>query len=674
MGSSRLPGKSLMDLAGRPLLERVIQQVKGSKFLDDVIVATSTQSEDDAIEKFCSSNNFKVFRGAKDDVLSRYLGAALFARAEIILRITGDCPLQSPDTIDEILNAFKNSDSDYACNTNPYTRPEGQDVEVFKLSLLRKTAEQASAQFDREHVTPWMKRLEDITVLNFLHNEGSNEMMRLSVDYEDDLNFVRAIWVGLEKIKKDYYSFGEIMKAIKNVDVTQGSAIINEGFYLSIFKEADDKLAKPLKLTKSFEWLKRSENVVPGSAQTYSKSWKHHIKGVTPIFLNSGKGAVVEDVDGNKFVDLIQGLLPNILGYANAEVNDAAYERSVSGHSFSLPHPVEIELAERLCKLIPCAEMVRFGKNGSDATAGAIRVARAYTKRERVIVCGYHGWQDWFIGSTSRNAGVPQVIQDLVETVEYNNLESLEKILNSHPNEYAALIMEPFNFYYPDKDYLERVKELVHSHGALLIFDEICSGFHFQLGGAQKMFNVTPDMATFGKAMGNGWPISCIVGRKNVMKTFEDAFVSFTFAGDTAAMSAAIKVLDLLEKDKTYADMTAAGTKLFDGALVMANAAGVGDEFKLHGHPHWPIFSFSDRNGNIDRAITALWLQELTRRGVLILTTFNICAALTENDVTNVLKAFAHAFKVVGKAKKQNIDPSDWLDGPVPVPAFKVRT
>ncbi|VFQ46148.1 pyridoxal phosphate-dependent transferase [Desulfoluna butyratoxydans] len=673
MGSSRLPGKTMMDLAGTPLLNRVLRQLSGSTLLDEVVVATSKDSSDDIIAGFAETQAFRVVRGPEDDVLSRYVLAADVSDADIVVRITADCPLHSPDTVDEVIEGFIDAGVDYASNVSPYTRPEGQDVEVFTREVLSQASVNAEMATDREHVTPWIRRKANIKRLDFLHSSPVQSPQRWSVDYLDDLEFARCVWSWLDRQGAGPFIFEEIMTAVKESSAVPGSSIINEGFYLSLFKEATGEAACPLDLKKSYSWLERSDQVIPGAAQTYSKSWRHHIKGVTPIFLDSGAGSVVTDVDGNQYVDLIQGLLPNILGYANEEVNLAAHERALKGHSFSLPHPIEVQLAERLCRLIPCAEMVRFGKNGSDATAGAVRVARAYTEREHVAVCGYHGWQDWFIGTTSRSAGVPGAVRKLAHPFPYNDPEALDTLLSSMPNQFAAVIMEPVNFYWPDKGYLEKVKEITHRHGALLIFDEICSGFHFGLGGAQKIFGVTPDLATFGKAIGNGWPISCIVGRKDVMKVFEDAFVSFTFAGDVAAMAAAMKVLDLLESGDTYHRMTAAGTKLFDGAQVMAAAAGLKDVFQIYGHPHWAIFSFIDENGNDDSATRALWIQELTRRGVLILTTFNISSTLDESLVTKVLSAFAHAFKRVQLARKLGVDPKDWLDGPIPVPAFRAR-
>lgn len=673
MGSTRLPGKTMMDLAGTPLLDRLLRQLAGATSLDEVIVATSVDATDDVIEQFASGRGFRVVRGSEQDVLSRYVKAADVANADVVVRLTADCPLHSPDTVDEVVTAFLKANVDYASNTNPYTRPDGQDVEVFTRAVLNQADAVAEDSPDREHVTPWMRRNPDVSRLDVQHRLPHQPSLRWSVDHIDDLEFARSVWTRLDRQGTGPFKFEEIMSAVIESGATQGKAIINEGFYLSIFKTATAEAALPLSLDKSFAWLVRSEKVIPGGAQTYSKSWRHHIRGVTPVFLERGKGATVTDVDGNQYVDLIQGLLPNILGYANEEVDRAAYDRACQGHSFSLPHPIEVELAERLCRLIPCAEMVRYGKNGSDATAGAVRVARAYTGREHVAVCGYHGWQDWFIGTTSRSAGVPQAVRELAHPFLYNDLDALETLLASLPNKFAAVIMEPVNFVWPEPDYLEKVKETAHRHGALLIFDEICSGFHFGLGGAQKIFGVTPDMATFGKAMGNGWPISCIVGRREIMKVFDDAFVSFTFAGDVSAMAAAMKVLDILEFGDAYARMTAAGTKLFDGARVMAAAAGLDDVFRLKGHTHWSLFSFVDKNGADDPATRALWVQEVTRRGVLILTTFNISAALDESDVTKVLTAFAHAFKRVAEAKALGVNPESWLDGPIPIPAFRAR-
>ena len=368
---------------------------------------------------------------------------------------------------------------------------------------------------------------------------------------------------------------------------------------------------------------------------------------MAPVFLAKGKGCRVWDVDGNEYIDYIQGLLPNILGYAHEEVNAAVAEQLRKGHSFSLPHPLEVEFAERLTRLIPCAEMVRFGKNGSDATSGAVRAARAFTGRERIACCGYHGWQDWFIGSTTRNAGVPQAVRALTHPFVYNDLESLQKLLNEHKGEFAAVIMEPVNFWPPAAGFLEGVKKLAHEHGALLIFDEICSGFHLGLGGAQKKFGVTPDLACFGKAMGNGFPIACVVGRADVMKVFEDIFFSFTFGGEVASMAAAMKVLDVLETTDALARMDANGRVLQEGLNVLAKQAGLQDRIKCIGYPSWSLIKFLDADGKDSLLVRSLFTQECVKRGVLLLATHNMTAAHDPLAIEQTLKIYAEVCKTV---------------------------
>jgi glutamate-1-semialdehyde aminotransferase len=412
--------------------------------------------------------------------------------------------------------------------------------------------------------------------------------------------------------------------------------------------------------------------VIPGCAQTFSKAPFQYVQEISPLFLQRGKGCRVWDVDGNEFIDYVQGLLPNILGYAHDEVNAAVAEQHSKGHSFSLPHPVEVELAERLIRIIPCAEMVRFGKNGSDATAGAVRVARAFTGRDRIACCGYHGWQDWFIGTTSRNQGVPAGVRSLTHPFPYNDLKSLAELFHNHSGEFAAVIMEPVNFVEPQPGYLEAVKEITHRHGALLIFDEICTGFHFGLGGAQKLYGVAPDLACFGKAMGNGFPISAVVGRADVMRLFEDIFFSFTFAGEAGAMVAALKVLDILEHTDALAQMKANGQRLQDGFNSLARQASLSNRFQCIGRPQWSALKFRDASGNDSLLERSLFQQEAIKRRILILTTHNMTAAHDTPSVEQTLEGYAGIFRTLADWLS-TADPSRFLEGPMVQPVFRVR-
>jgi glutamate-1-semialdehyde 2,1-aminomutase/spore coat polysaccharide biosynthesis protein SpsF len=672
--SSRFPGKMLASVGNVTLLERMLSQVKGAKTLDEIVVATSNHPSDDELAERISAAGTRVFRGDLEDVLARFKGASDASDADVIVRLTGDCPLHTPDTIDEVVDAFLAADVDYASNREPYTRPDGLDVEVFTRDVLARAASHALPGPDREHVTPFLRRDAGVRRLHHIHSTGrAAPDARWTVDDKADLDFVREVWKRLDLAGPGPHSYETVMTAAISVAPTNSGAVANFGYYKSLYEHSDGAKAPPLTLDENEAWLRRSDSVIPGGAQTYSKSWRQHIRGVSPIFLERGSGARVWDVDGNEFIDLIQGLLPNILGYAHPDVDRAAYSRAQLGHSFSLPHPVEVELAERLIGIIPCAEMVRFAKNGSDATSGAVRAARAFTNRNRVAICGYHGWHDWYIGTTSRFAGVPGAVRDLSHTFPYNNLEALDKVLASHPDEFAAVIMEPFNFVWPAEGYLTGVNEIAHKQGAILIFDEICTGFHFGLGGAQKMFGVLPDLATFGKAMGNGYAISCVVGRRDIMQIFNDIFMSFTFAGDVSAMDAANAVLDILEKSDAYARMDAAATAMADGARVLADLSGLGDRFITQGHKNWLLLRFVDESGADDPLLRALWLQEVTRRGVLVISTHNISAALTRADVEHILRAYAGAFKFIGGLVADGAALEDYLDGPIPTPAFRVR-
>src|ERR1019366_2490225 len=244
---------------------------------------------------------------------------------------------------------------------------------------------------------------------------------------------------------------------------------------------------------KSEEYLARALKTVPLGSQTFSKSKTQLPIGVSPFFASKGKGAYLWDVDGNKYIDFVNSLASITLGYNDPDVNKAVMEEFQNGTIYSLSHELEFKVAEKIVEMVPCAEMVRFGKNGSDATSGAIRLARAYTQRDHVLVCGYHGWQDWYIGSTTRDLGVPQAIKDLTHKFIYNDINSLETKLNELKGKVAAVILEPVNVVAPENDFLQKVKELTHKHGAVLIFDETITGFRYANGGAQEFFGVTPD-------------------------------------------------------------------------------------------------------------------------------------------------------------------------------------
>jgi len=416
--------------------------------------------------------------------------------------------------------------------------------------------------------------------------------------------------------------------------------------------------------------LKRALETTPLGSQTFSKSLTQYPRGVSPFFIKKGKGAEVWDVDGNEYIDFVNSLAAVTLGYCDADVDQAVQDQMQNGVTFSLPHTLEIELSEKLIDIIPCAEKVRFAKNGTDATSASIRIARAYTGKEHIAVCGYHGWQDWYIGSTSRDLGVPKAVKALTHKFEYNNIESLERIFQQ--NELACLIMEPMNVEYPQNNFLEKVKELVHNNNALLIFDETITGFRYSLGGAQELFNVIPDLATFGKGMANGYPLSAVVGSDKVMKKVEDIFFSGTFGGETLSLAAANAIIDKYKKVKVIKHFSEIGSYLLEQLNQLIDSEALSDIFWTSGHPSWSFLHIKEQKDYNTFEIKTLFLQEMFKRGILTLGSHNISFSHTKEVVDQLIDVYAEVLPMIEKnIKNQTL--LENIQGDVLQPLFKVR-
>lgn len=402
--------------------------------------------------------------------------------------------------------------------------------------------------------------------------------------------------------------------------------------------------------TISEEWLDRAERTIPLGSQTFSKSRTQFPRGISPYFITRADGARVWDADGNEYVDFINSQCSVTLGYNDPDVTAAVKAQLENGVIFSLPHPLEMEVAERIVEMVPCAEKVRFGKNGSDATSGAIRIARAFTGRDRVAVCGYHGWQDWYIGSTARNLGVPQATRDLTHSFVFNDADSLKAVLDAHAGEFAAVILEPMNVTYPTPDFLGAVKDLAHAHGALLVFDETITGFRFANGGAQEMFGVTPDLATFGKGLANGYPVSAVTGRADVMKLMEEVFFSFTFGGETLSLAAAKATLDKLRGGPVLTDMRKTGESICAGIGALIVKHDLGHMLSVSGDPNWSFLNFRDTANYTMWELKTLYMQEIFERGILSYGTQNVSAAHGAQEVKALLDAYDAAFAALADA------------------------
>ena len=421
--------------------------------------------------------------------------------------------------------------------------------------------------------------------------------------------------------------------------------------------------------TNSREWLQRAEKTIPLGSQTFSKSKMSLPLGAAPMFLDKGIGSQIWDIDGNQYTDFINGLLCISLGYQDTDVDDAIRTQLCKGISFSLPHKLEAEVAELLVKLIPCAEMVRFAKNGSDVTSAAIRLARAHTNKEHIAVCGYHGWQDWYIGSTTRDLGVPQATKKLTHGFTYNDISSLEALIENHSDELAAVIMEPLNITPPEDGFLEKVRELCSRNGIVLIFDEIITGFRYHLGGAQSYFGVTPDLATFGKGMANGMPLSAIVGKREIMMLMNDIFFSGTFGGETLSLAAAKATIGKMQQVKFDQYIWSLGEYLIEQYQEHCSEFSM---FELKGLAPWTFLLINEGHDTPANTIKSWLIQELCKRGILFIGSHNLSLSHTKKDIDKLINAYRELFRQAEILNEQHSFAAH-LDGLEIESIFKVR-
>ena len=670
LSSTRLPNKTLLDIMGKPMLWHVLERVRRAKLIDKVVIATTNNPKDSSIVDFAKEQGVGVTRGSEDDVLDRVFKAAKSIGADTIVRVTPDCPLIPPLVIDRVISEFLKGGYDYVSNVIHYTYPEGFDVEVFSFAALKKTWKEATNPVYREHVTLYMRDSGRFRIKNVESDDPvDSSKYQLSVDRQEDLEFVRSVFRYLSK-KNALFSYNEIINFFKNnYKSMDKQRILNEGYYRSFLKSKAVK-ARKIKITVSRKLKKKAQGLIPECSQTVSKGPSQFVQGVAPVFLERGKGSHVWDVDGQEYIDYAMALGPVILGHGYPKVIEAVQKVLHKGTTFTLPHKLEIELSELLCDIIPCAEMVRFGKNGSDATSGAVRLARAYTGRDKIACCGYHGWQDWYAATTLRNKGIPEAVRKLTLTFEYNKIETLEKVFAENKNQVACVIMESVGVIEPKDNFLHEVKKLTHKNKALLIFDEVVSGFRFSLGGAQEYFNVIPDLACFGKAMGNGFPISAVVGKRSIMKLFEEVFYSFTFGGEIVSIAAALATIKELKDKKVIPYLWEQGRKLKDGYNVLAKEYGLEKYTRCIGLPPRTIIIFKNEKGEEDLLLKSLFQQECIKRRILFTGAHNICFSHSNKDIDYTLRGYKTVLEIVKDAIKKN-KVSKFLKGGPLKPVFR---
>lgn len=662
MSSSRLVGKVLREVApGLPLIEALLQRLRQARCLDEIVLATSNDTSNDPLVAKGLALGVRCIRGSERDVLDRYRIAAEETGADILVRITGDCPFVDPTIVDQAVGVYKASVVEYVSNVDPPTFPDGLDVEVFSARALLTAADQAKDPFDREHVTPYLRR-GSFRCANFAHGRDLSHL-RWTVDEADDLTIVRNVFSWFAP--KTDFGWQEILSLQQN---RPGLFAANSG----LARNEGETMGTGQKL-----W-RRAKQVIPGGNMLLSKRAEMFLPEQWPAYFSRSEGCRLWDLDGREFIDMsLMGVGTNTLGYSHPEVDAAVISAVQAGNLSTLNAPEELTLAERLLALDTWAGMVRFARTGGEANAVAVRIARAAAGRDGVAICGYHGWHDWYLSANLGSDdslsghllpgldpnGVPAALRGTVHTFQYNDLEGLKAIVRDH--RIGVIKMEVSRNQGPQLGFLEGVRQLASENGIVLVFDECTSGFRETFGGLYKKFGVEPDMAVYGKTLGNGYAITAIVGRREVMEAAQSTFISSTFWTERIGPAAAVKALEVMERERSWNRITEIGTSIRGHWQALADRHGL--QITHSGLPALAGFAFRSEKA---LAYKTLITQEMLDQGWLAGTACYASLAHTPEIIEAYAEALDPVFAKIRECEDGR-DVNSLLRGPICHAGFK---
>ncbi|MEA5561127.1 aminotransferase class III-fold pyridoxal phosphate-dependent enzyme [Planktothrix agardhii] len=662
MGSTRFPNKVMRPILGVPMIELLLNRLSQSKLLDGIILATSQDVRNQALVNHVQGLGYEVYQGSEDDVLDRYYQAATVYKAETVIRITGDCPLVDAEVVDQAIAKFQKSNADYLSNVSPPTYPDGLDVEIFTSAALAEAWKEARQLREREHVTPYILESGKFRLFN-ITNTKDHSGKRWTVDEPADFEVIENVFKHFAPRRN--FSWLEVL-ALQN----DRPEYFTANHHLS--RNEGATLGKGQKL-----W-KRAKRVIPGGNMLLSKRAEMFLPEQWPAYFSKAKGCHVWDLDGREYIDMcIMGIGTNILGYGHPEVDEAVRQTVASGNMSTLNCPEEVYLAERLVELHPWADMVRFARTGGEANAISIRIARAASGREKVAICGYHGWHDWYLaanlGGESNLAGhllpglepngVPDALRDTVYPFTYNRFDELEALVQAH--DIGVIKMEVSRSEEPQDGFLEKVRNLASDRNIVLIFDECTSGFRQTFGGLHKLYGVEPDMAMFGKALGNGYGITATIGRREVMEAAQSTFISSTFWTERIGPTAGLKTLEVMEQTRSWEKITETGKTIEEGWRKLATKYHL--NIQISGLPALICFSFpSPKMLEYKTLIT----QEMLNKGYLAATSVYVCTEHKSDVVENYFEALDPVFGAIAECEAGR-DVETLLRSPVCHSGFK---
>ena len=662
MGSSRLPGKVMKLINGMPVIELLLLRLSKSKLVDQIVVATSDADADIRLAEYVKNLGFSCSQGSENDVLERFHDAAKQYDADVIVRITGDCPLVDPNLVDQVIEGYLTSEVDYFSNVMPPTYPDGLDVEVFSFNALERSHLKSQDSYEREHVTPYVRVSGFFQTGNMVSSEDFSQI-RLTLDEHDDFTLIDQIfnyfspdihfkWTEILNLKAN---MPDIFQINQHIDRNEGATLVS-----------GQKL------------YKRAKNVIPGGNMLLSKRPEMFLPDQWPAYFSKAKGCKVWDLDGRELIDMsIMGIGTNILGYGDPEVDEAVQAVVTSGNMSTLNCPEEVYLAEKLVDLHPWSDMVRFSRSGGEANSIAIRIARAFSGRDNVAICGYHGWHDWYLSVNLgddkgldghllpglNTVGVPRNLKDTVFPFSYNNYDELESLVKSH--DIGVIKMEVERNMGPEDNFLHKVRKLATERSIVLIFDECTSGFRETFGGIHKKYDVEPDMAMFGKALGNGYAITAVIGRGEIMNAAQSSFISSTFWTERIGPTAALRTLDVMDREKSWDKITTTGREIRKRWQSMADKHGL-----LVDHWGLPALTGFTINSSQATEYKTIISQEMLAKGYLASNSVYVCTEHTSNVLDGYFHALEPVFALIRECEDGR-DVQSILNGPVCHAGFK---
>lgn len=662
MGSTRLPNKVMCPILGKPMIELLLHRLSLAQRVDQILLATSDHPCNQPLADHVERLGYGVYRGSETDVLDRYYQAAECYRPEAVIRITGDCPLVDPVLVDTMVDLFQVSSVDYLANTSPPTFPDGLDIEMFSFAALEQADREATRPFEREHVTPYIRESGKFTLSNYACSEDvSGE--RWTVDEPDDLRVITQVFEQFTP-RLDFSWLEVLALRQRQPQIFQANQhlVRNEGAILN----TGQKL-----------W-KRAKRVIPGGNHLLSKRAEMFLPDQWPTYFSKAQGCRVWDLDGREYIDMsIMGIGTNILGYGHPEVDEGVRQTVVAGNMSTLNCPEEVYLAEKLVELHPWSDMVRFARSGGEANAVAIRIARAASGRDKVAICGYHGWHDWYLAANLGDddgldghllpglepKGVPRTLKGTVFSFNYNRFDELEALTAAH--NIGAIKMEVARNTGPEDGFLQKVRQLATDRNIVLIFDECTSGFRETCGGLHKKYGVEPDMAMFGKALGNGYAITAVLGRREIMEAAQSTFISSTFWTERIGPTAALKTLEVMEREKTWETITQTGLIIRDRWQQLADRHGLDIT-------HWGLPALTGFTIQSDNALAykTLITQEMLAKGYLAGNSVYVCIEHSPEVLAGYFDALDPVFKTIQECEAGR-DVLGLLKGPVCHSGFK---